>query len=96
MTGILIFIVSISTILRSCYYLVSDTNPANRLTRPGTKTSLKDHLDSFLGGKHDPLLIKKQEPQYKKDATINYALLIDKSKGERHEKNLISLKFFKN
>ena len=43
-------------------------------------------LDLVLGGNHDPLLITKQKPQYNEDTTINYGLLIDKSKGECHEK----------
>ena len=57
----------------------SDMNLANRLTRPGIKTSPKDHLDLVLGGNLDLLLIKKQEYLYKEAATINYGLLIDKS-----------------
>ena len=44
---------------------VLDTNPTNRLTRPGIKTSPKNHLDSDSNGNLDPLLIKKQEPWYK-------------------------------
>ena len=59
-----------------------DTNPTNRLTRPGTKTSPKDRLESDLDGNLDRLLIKKQETWYSVDATINYEPLIDKSKGE--------------
>ena len=57
----------------------NNMNPANRLTRPGIMASPKDHLDSVLGENLDSLLIKKQEPRYKKDATINYGLLINKS-----------------
>ena len=55
--------------------------------RPRIKISPKDHLDSVLGENLDLLLIKKQEPRYKEDATTNYGLMIDKSKGERHEKS---------
>ena len=58
--------------------LVLDTNLANRLIRPKIKTSPKDHLDSISGGYLDPLLIKKQELEYKEDATTNYGLFIDK------------------
>ena len=67
--------------------LHTDTNSANRLTRPKIKTSPKDRLDSDLNGKFGPLLIKKQEPWYSVDVTINYELFIDKSKGECHEKS---------
>ena len=55
--------------------------------RPRITASPKDRLDSILGENHDPLLIKKQEPWSKDDSTTNYGLLIDKSKGERHEKS---------
>ena len=65
----------------------TDTNSANRLMRLGIKTSLKEYLDSVLGGNRDPLVIQKQKPWYNVDATINYELLIDKSKGERHKKS---------
>ena len=57
------------------------------MTKPGIKTSPKDRLDSVMGGNCDLLLMTKQEPWYNVDATINYGLLIDKSKGERHEKS---------
>ena len=59
-------------------------NLSKRLTRPRIKTSPKDRLESVLSGNLNPLLIMKQEPWYSVDATINYGLLIDKSKGERH------------
>ena len=40
-------------------YTINDTNPANRLTRLGIKTILKDRLNSNFNENLDPLLIKK-------------------------------------
>ena len=57
----------------------NNMKPTNKLTRPRIKTSPKDHLDSVLDENLDSLLIKKQEPRYKEDATINFGLLINKS-----------------
>ena len=39
----------------------------------------KNRLDLDSNENCDPLLIKKQEPWYKDDSTINYGLSIDKS-----------------
>ena len=50
-------------------------------------TSAKERLDSVLNKNCNSLLIMKQEPWYNVDATINYGLLIDKSKGEHHKKS---------
>ena len=57
----------------------ADTNLTNRLTRPKIKRNTKDCLDSYLDENLNPLLIKKQEPQYSEDATTSYGLLVDKS-----------------
>ena len=64
----------------------TDTNLIKNWWNPKIKISPKDRLDSVLGGNCDQLLVKKQEPWYKEDATTNYGLLIDKSKGELHRK----------
>ena len=64
--------------------IVLNTNHANRLMRPGIKTSPKDRLELVLGENLDVLLIKKQEPWYSVYATSNYGLLINKFKGECH------------
>ena len=64
-----------------------DTNPANNWQNPKINTSPKDRLDLVLSGNLDPLLIWKQEPQYKEDDTVNYGILLDKSKDESHRKS---------
>ena len=62
-------------------------DPTKNWRNSKIKTSPKDRLDLILGENRDPLLITKKEHLYNVDATINYRLLIDKSKGERHKKS---------
>ena len=52
----------------------------NQTSETQIQVSPKDRLDSNSNGNLDLLLIKKQEPWYKDDATINYGLLIDKQR----------------
>ena len=60
------------------------------------KSASKRLVNDSLDGNLDPLLITKEEPWYKEDATISYGRLIDKSIDERHENPISSRSLFKN